>query len=789
MGKLALVWGAAFALRLLYIFQSQRSPFYDFPLVDAKTYTQAAAAIALGHFGDQPFWQPPLYPHFLGALYALFEPSFTLPRLVQAALGATLCLLIFRLGRVFAPAVGYLAAGLAACYGPFIFFEAELLPPALALVLNLLALWALLWAVEGRARRLLLPGFLFGLAALCVANVLAFVPVAALWLVWVGFRPEKLSGNPLWVALSRARDHIPSFPRKRESSGRDLNTRDGTQRFQTASETSASSVESLSRRVAVLLLGTALAIAPVTLRNYYVSGDWVLISYNAGLNFYIGNNAQYDETVAIQPGPAWLELTARPQVEAGVSQPSAQSRFFFAEAWDFIAQQPVAYLKLLLYKLYLFWHGDEIGRNQDLYFARQYAPLLQVLLWKYGVAFPFGLLVPLALVGLGLSYRNGLLRRPEPLLLALFAGAYMLTVVAFFVSARYRLPVVPMLLIFAAYGGRELYLLWRKGAYRDLLVGCGAAFLLAVACNFRVGAMNVEGDAHTHYRLGYVYEKKGLPINAVAAYEKALALDPDIKWACFNLASLYARNGEYNRAIAAYGEFIRRFPDVARARLAQGNVYLRTGRYAEAIAAYEGLLNAKDADAADLYGRLGYAHAQLGQLGHAAVAYEKLVAAKPDSLQARLQLGELYEQLERVDAASAEYRQIIAVDSLHAAARYRLARLLFFAEQAEEAKVHLQQVIARNPDAVDARLLLATQYIVEHRAAAAMEQVQAILAVQPEHYQGNRLAGHLYMVLGDTLKGVQHLEQFTEYYREGRSAEIFEQLREQWEGQLRGSGR
>ena len=733
MGKLALVWGAAFALRLLYIFQSQRSPFYDFPLVDAKTYTQAAAAMALGHFGDQPFWQPPLYPHFLGALYALFEPSFTLPRLVQAALGATLCLLIFRLGRIFSPTVGYLAAGLAACYGPFIFFEAELLPPILALLLNLLALWALLWAAGGRTQRLLLPGFLFGLSALCVANVLAFVPVAALWLVWM--RRGRFAG------------------------------------------------------VAVLLLGTALAIAPVTLRNYYVSGDWVLISSNAGLNFYIGNNAQYDETVAIQPGPAWLELTARPRVEAGVTQPSAQSGFFFAEAWDFIRQQPVAYLKLLLYKLYLFWHGDEIGRNQDLYFARQYAPLLQVLLWKYGVAFPFGLLAPLALVGLGLSYRNGLLRRPEPLLFALFVGTYMLTVVAFFISARYRLPVIPILLIFAAYGGRELYLLWRQGAYRDLLVGCGAAILLAIACNFRVGAMNVEGDAHTHYRLGYVYEKKGLPINARAAYEQALTLDPDIKWARFNLASLYARNGEYNRAIATYGEFIRRFPAVARARLALGNVYLHTGRHAEAIAAYESLLGAKDADAADLYGRLGYAHTQLGQLAQAAGAYEELVAAKPDSLRARLQLGELYEQLDRLDAARAEYRQILAADSLYATARYRLARLLFFVDQAEEAKAHLQQVVARNPNAVDARFLLATQYVVERRAVAAMEQVQAILAVQPKHYQGNRLAGHLYMVLGDTLKGVEHLEQFTEYYREGRSAEIFEQLRDQWEEQLRGSGR
>ena len=47
---------------------------------------------------------------------------------------------------------------------------------------------------------------------------------------------EKLSENSPWVALSRDGDHIPSFPRKRESSGRGLNTRDGTQSLQTDSE-------------------------------------------------------------------------------------------------------------------------------------------------------------------------------------------------------------------------------------------------------------------------------------------------------------------------------------------------------------------------------------------------------------------------------------------------------------------------------------------------------------------------------------------------------------------------
>ena len=47
---------------------------------------------------------------------------------------------------------------------------------------------------------------------------------------------EKPSENPPWGTLSRDRDHLPSFPRKRESSGRGLKARDGMRDFQTASE-------------------------------------------------------------------------------------------------------------------------------------------------------------------------------------------------------------------------------------------------------------------------------------------------------------------------------------------------------------------------------------------------------------------------------------------------------------------------------------------------------------------------------------------------------------------------
>ncbi len=737
LGRLALLWVAAFGLRLLYIVQSRHNPFFDFPLVDAKTYTETAKLIATtSHWlgGSQPFWQPPLYPYFLGLIYTLFEPDYLLPRLVQAALGATLCLLIYQIGRrVFSPAVGWLAAIASIFYSPLIFFEAEFLPPILAILINLLGLLSLFWAISGKKYRLFLPGFLFGLSSLCIGNILLCIPGIVLWLLWLNRNQPK----PIRLL------HVIPF-----------------------------------------LLGVLLVIAPVTLRNYLIGNDLVLISTNAGLNFYIGNNAQYDATVQIQPGPAWLELVSQPRSKAGITQPSAQSQYFFTQAWHFMRAHPLAYLKLQCYKLYLFWNGNEIGRNQDLYFARQYSSVLHVLLWKYGIAFPFGLLAPLALLGFGLSWRHGLLRQPFPLLLSGFTVIYLVSVVMFFISARYRLPIIPILLLFAAYACQTLYRNWQQRSYKHLFWSAGICSMLLLLCNWGADS-DTSSHAQTYHRLGYVYEKKGLLVNAMGAYKKALELNPKIRTARYNLASIQARRGEYERAISGYRTFIQHFPEINSAHLALGDAYLHSRRYADAVSTYQKLHNKTLVDTIIIQGRLAYAYVQLGNLDKAATAFQELITAKPDSLQARYQLGQLYENIQRPNDARAQYEAILALDSTYIDARYHLANFLFAEENPTAAKAHLKYIIAQNPRAVDARYLLSKQYIVEHRADVAMEQIKAILAIQPKHQQANRLAGHLYMALGDTLKGIEYLERFTNYYREGRQTEILDQLKDQWRSQLK----
>ena len=725
---------AAFGLRCLYVFQSTDSPFFDFPQVDAKTYTDTAIRMAEeGQWQgeSEPFWQPPLYPYFLGLVFWIFSPGYFIPRLIQASLGALNCILIYLLGRrIFSPSLGLAAAGLAAVYGPFLFFDAEFLPPTVALFLDLILLLSLPWAVAAGYWRLLVPGLLLGFSALCVANILLFLPFVLLWIFWQSHPlplPQRLLRPPL------------------------------------------------------LLVGALLIIAPVSLRNYLVGHDWVLISSNAGINFYIGNNAEYEKTVRIQPGPEWRALVARPWNEAGLTRPAQKSRFFFSQGLEFIRQHPGDYVHLLLHKLYLFWHGYEIGRNQDLYYARHFSSLLSLLLWQSWIAFPFGLLAPLALVGIGLGWKGGIWRQPGPSLLLLFLLSYALSVILFFVSSRYRLPVVPVLLLFAVWGVRELYLLAQERR-TGLLMGLGAAgAVLLVGSNWRLSDIAMVGEATIQYRLGLVWQQKGLAANAIAAYQKALSLDPVQHEPRFNLGSLYARQGRYQRAIAEYRKFIEHFPEHPEARYSLGNILLKTERYDEALTQYERLLAEEDAevDRADIQGLLAYTCVRLGRLEQATQVYRALLQERPDLLEPRYQSGLVYETREMGAEARQEYREILGLDSTHTQARYRLALILLREGEAKEGKAHLRRFLLQEPASVRARWHLATQYVIEHRGREALEQLEAILKIDPTHIEANRLAGHLtYLVKGDTLGGLAKLDLSTKYAIEARAKEIGAALKE-----------
>ncbi len=223
----------------------------------------------------------------------------------------------------------------------------------------------------------------------------------------------------------------------------------------------------------IFAVGMALPIVPVAMYNAD-RGDPVLISYNGGINFYIGTGKDYDQKVGIRPGFAWQALAHEP-IRLGHKKPSEQSSYFMRKGMDDILADPLGYVGLLGRKLYLFANGNEIMRNQEMYPFRQYSPLLAMLVWKWGIAFPFGVLFPLAIVGAVLALRTKQ-RRAYPMLL--FIVSHILVLILFFVAARYRMNIVPFLIMLAVYA------VWQVAAFvRDKAWGktawAGAGFRCA----------------------------------------------------------------------------------------------------------------------------------------------------------------------------------------------------------------------------------------------------------------------------------------------------------------------
>ena len=204
------------------------------------------------------------------------------------------------------------------------------------------------------------------------------------------------------------------------------------------------------RQLLAALVGFACVVGPVTWRNAAVGGELVLVSANGGVNFYIGNNAAADSTVAIHPGMHWERLMAEP-VEAGYESPGERSAYFMRRAFADISSDFPGWAGRLAEKAWLLLSGPEVKRNQDPYYAAGHSRLLSLLLWDEAISFPHGVVLPLALLGLAVTWRQ---RNPALDLLRLFLAGYGLSIVLFFVTSRYRTPLTPAWLPFAAAGAR-----------------------------------------------------------------------------------------------------------------------------------------------------------------------------------------------------------------------------------------------------------------------------------------------------------------------------------------------
>jgi 4-amino-4-deoxy-L-arabinose transferase-like glycosyltransferase len=239
------------------------------------------------------------------------------------------------------------------------------------------------------------------------------------------------------------------------------------------------------RRAALLLLAGCLPpLAWAVAHNARVTGEWGLLSTNAGYTLYLGNNRGNPEGTRLwAPGisnnPLREEASSHAFAERVAGRPLGPreaNRVFLAEVLGFARQAPAEFVRMQLRKLYWYLHHEELPDNECYRCLAAEATLLgrSPLDWRWVV-----LLILPALGALALDWRRaGGAPRDEAFLVA-YAGLLAATLVVFYPSSRLRAGHVPVWIVLVAVGlSRVPGLLQHRAGGRRLAIGLALGILL-----------------------------------------------------------------------------------------------------------------------------------------------------------------------------------------------------------------------------------------------------------------------------------------------------------------------
>jgi tetratricopeptide (TPR) repeat protein len=688
-----LIFSTALAVRLVHLWSMRSSPFVDALLGDGQSYDAWARQIAGGDpIGQDVFYQAPLYAYFLGAIYSVHR-SLLLVRVCQAVIGAGACTLIGYAARnLFGKTAGLVSGLMLACYTPAVFFGGLIQKSVLDLFFLCLLL-ALLTRIIADAAvpaalsrlstwrwRWLAAGVVLGALSLTRENALLFLPVMLVW---------------IWLQLG-------SF---------------GTERV------------SIS---AMLLAGVAAVLLPVGMRNRFVGGEFHLTTFQSGPNLFIGNNPQADGTyVPLRFGrgsPEYERLDATEIASRATGRtlsPGEVSRYWTSRALDDIVSEPARWLALESRKFRLLWNVTEVIDTESQESHEDYSPLLRLV----GHVAHFGLLAPLACLGVWLTWGERRLLWPLHAMIV----AYALSLLAFYVVARYRLPLVPFLVIFAAAAVVRGPRAFRSRPPVNVFVGMACIAVVAVFCNVPVASADMM-RAVTYQNLGTTLQETGRLAEAAAAFEHALALEPEYAPAHNGLGSVRRQQGKPDQAIDHLEHALRLRPDFEDASFNLANALADRGELSQAIARYQELLRRRP-DAVDVRSNLGIALVGADRLDEAIEQFRTAVALAPQMLKGHYNLGHALLTRGELDQAVGELSRAVQIDPTDASVHYELGNAHLAQQRFEMAVDEFRETIRLSPGLVEGHNNLGIALGSLGRLDDAILEFRAALEIDPRFNQ------------------------------------------------------
>ncbi len=204
-------------------------------------------------------------------------------------------------------------------------------------------------------------------------------------------------------------------------------------------------------------------------------------------------------------------------------------------------------------------------------------------------------------------------------------------------------------------------------------------------------------QARVHNLLGKAYEQLGDSLEAVKAYDQAIATDAGFAEAHGNRAALLAKSGFPEQALESFDRALALNPKALPDLINLGALQQVLGRHEEALATYDRAMALAPNDTTLLMNRAASLF-KLGRLDDAEAIFEKLIQLNPRFLPAQVQKGLLLNKRKRHGEAIICLDATLAIEPDDATALSGKARALYRLGRVDQARALLEKVIARQPN-------------------------------------------------------------------------------------------
>ena len=684
---------AVLAIKAAVLLQLGHHPLLD-PTgeLDGAFYRHFGEMVARGDVGltsrdsflgqaPAPFMIAPLYIYFLAFVFKLSANSIMAARAVQIVIGtAGVWLLALSVRRWYGERAAWIAGGLAAFCGVFTFFEILIVPAALDPFLTALDLYLIGKAAdEGGTKNWALAGAALGLHALNRPHIAIVFILLTVLIAW------------------RAR----------------------------------------AKAAAAFAVAACVVIAPVSIRNMRVGGEFIPIASSFGINVLIGNGPEADGTVTTVMGIVPTvsgEWVTGPAVAAdAMKRPSVTARqtsfFFLRTAASWTLHNPGRAVLLFGRKIWYALSATFLTLNHSFpFFAREITGPLMFLI--VGPA----LIVPLGLVGL-------LFARPRERrgywLWAAFAPLSILSVALVFVAARYRLPFQMALTGMA--GGAIAWALDRAKTQGWATLALPTVAFAAVTALAVYPTRLDDGRSEEIVRMGLTEIQNGRVAEGEAWVQRALARQAPAGLLHVRVGQVYEMQQKSGEAIAHYRQALAINPKEPVIHFVLGRAMMSAGDLSGAVRELAGARVGPQQDTASRL--LVIALARSNRREETNTVIHDLDPARWNADQAR-QFAAAIADAGRVDLSIAAWDRAATLSN-EARDYERLGLAWAIVGRNEESTAALAEAVKRDGSIASVRLNYAVALATIGRLDEARSEAQAALQIDPNYENAKQLLAEL----------------------------------------------